>query len=667
MSQVHKRVPISTQKRHAYNAGRFGYYQSTYPFINLRLSGSSYLGNSCSGFTVTPGTLDARGWPTALAPGNSVVFALCFSLDAVNGYFPPGNYVIKSTSSATLAIRNSDGTTSKGISAHSDGVGSATFTASAMSAGTWDQLSMYVVATNNTGAPIAITDLYVCLASEEASLLAGEIFKTDWLSLYTGARVVRFLDWLGMNAGWSDMAMAISDMHNDEGRVSYAGFADAGMPVPISICMKAAKKIGAEPHLCVPSGFGPAAFYLDVTSNKVHHCYPDLTDITQHAPLHLANGMQMMIADISGSLAGGAAAPLAGNTVYYVVNYDSVNNDYQLALTQGGAAIDFTNGGNQGPVETGNAVIAPVGGTGFDPYTNFFLPFAQACYAADPNATVHVEWTNEYWNVGPYKQSTLTLTHSSYWAVGGVANPSAGAAKPILKLWKAFKATYPANQLKLLIANQAVAPDNSWGGVWDYVDSAGDITLGQTVAQIMNANPTQYMYAFAPYGYMDYNDGFYTGTDFNSAAMQPDFVYANNGNSFASIPDSYWESASQIALAECQKATIVSVAKAKAKAPLIQCTTYEWGIAYGTTWLFNTHTGGVLVSNAYRTWVNGPKGKAMYQQMFAQTVTAHNLYCANQLLGPQGWRATEVIYDFFGITPADPANESQRNIWFKTV
>lgn len=664
MTQIRKGTPRSTQKRHAYNAGRFGYYQGTYPFINVCKNANMYLGNTCSGFTVTPGPQDADGWPTALAPGNSFVVNVCSGMDARFGYFPPGAYVIKSSSAATLQARNADGANSVGFSAHSDGVGSASFTATRVT-GAWDTFSLYIVVTNNTAGTIAVSDLYCCLASEEASLLAGEIFKPEYLSFYTGARVIRYLDWLGMNAGFCDNVMSVGAMLNSENRIGYGGFADNGAPVPISICMKFSKKVGAETHVCVPTGFGPSYFYMDTTTNKVHHLNNDLATTVAHG---FSNGFQVMISYTGGTGSDplpAAAAPLVKETVYYVVN--ATSTEYQLSLTQGGAAIDFTNAGNVGPVENDFAVISACGGTGFDPYTNFYVPFAQACFAADPAATVHVEWTNEFWNIGPYKQANLTRFQASYWASGATGNVGAGAGLPILNLWKAFEAVYPAAQVKPLFANQAAFPGNSWSAVWDYVDAAGIYgTVGQTVAQIMNARPTRAMYAFAPYGYPEFDHLQYTG-DATVVAIQPDVVYANNGNSFASISDDYWDFAANIILSEAQWQTEISVAYAKSKAPLIQCTTYEWGVAYGTSWILNTHTGGVATGVSWDAYMNGVKGLYLYQKLFYQTVLAHNLYCANQLLGPQGWRVSESGYDFFGITIPDPTRESARNVWFKTV
>ncbi len=400
----------------------------------------------------------------------------------------------------------------------------------------------------------------------------------------------------------------------------------------------------------MPAGYNVNWFGVNATTNRVSHYYSDQATIWPH---QLVNGDLVLIDYYTSPLVG--CAPLARQTPYYVIN--ATTNDYQLSLTPGGSAIDITGVGTT----PGGTDYATIGIAAPDAYNDLYKPFMAACYAEYPGATIHVTWTNEFWNTG-YIHFGVCRTNASYQATGGYFNFGSAAAYNLLRVWKAAEQYYPANKVNIVFDNQAAFPGNAFSGVWDYVDTTGVYgAAGQTVSQIYTARPTRAFYSFAPYAYLDFTNG-----DYNSAGMQPDYVYANNGNSFT-IPDSYWDGLFANGLTEAVNQTSGSIAYARAKVPGVKCTTYEWGLAFTTNLFANTHTGGVLTIASLKTYLDGAKGATLYQNLFTQTVIDQDLYCANQLMGPSGWRASESVCDTFGIRDATPGNTSLRWNYFQTV
>lgn len=694
-------APPSTDFVHGYNLPPYQYYRATYPFINLLKNSDNWNG--------TPGPVNGDEWLTAIPISQTARTSIIALMDPNLGSAPLGSYVWKSASAAannvTLAV-----TSSTGITQTSTGVGSCTFDITHPGAGNWNNLTLEVRATAGGGATGVLTDGYVCLASEEALLLSGEIFKPSFLASLTNASALRFMDWLGMNLGPSgdgtDLRYFSQYGSQNESKRTWTMGPDGYPRIPQSACIKLAKKVGAIAVMNVPFGDGALCFTTSVSTSTI-------TTVTRATFDALAFSSNPTAGATSGTLATAWAYPTGSYKLHF--NYSGGNEEYYGTLTNGSTSVTwgtalvhnstsasvptprahgFTNG--QRVVHYSFAVSTPsglaplvqdtvyfvvnkstyqfqvaltsggspvtltagadsvMGDISFsriatldiDPYNDLYLPTVQAWYATDSSVKVASEISNETWN-GGFQQYRTALSLFGQIADGTPQNHHGHAYAQSL-LWDAMEATYPANKIVLAMPTQNGLLAGA--GRLTYTISVGPHT-GATTGSRMTAKGADGWLMVAPY--IDLVNASNTHNPPIST------IYSENGNSTA-IPDSYWDTCFNRGIT----ALVPNVAfnnTVLGNIPGCSIVCYEWGHQYHFQ---GSDANAVAIGQNLATYLDGTPGQAMYQRAWSATITAQPMLRVMHYWGAGGYSAKSNIVELWSIS--GDSNPTPRSQWFQS-
>lgn len=603
-------TPPVTGLVHAYNPGRIGAFfngYNLYPFINLVKGG--LFQHPTGGIT---GTGDE--WPIIPA-GGSIDYLIMATLNPNGGYFPPGAYKIKSTSGLTLTPPGGTGVTASSGPA----VGLVTFTFTDPGFPAIGTVALVIHISNSTGGTLTLTDLVCCLASEEALLTSGEIFKPDFLATHAGASVLRVKDWMFQDELWYNLNRKVFADYGlqSETKPSFVtNNLGQGIAIPFSIMIKLCKKIGADCWLTLPSSGGTFwTWAVDGTITAVDRApYGDFPKAHR-----FANGTKVGLPGFSysGPLAT-ALAPIQSlhdHAPYFVVN--STTNTFQVSLTLGGTPI----------VPSSGLPLTDIGATGFQTwvacdtwnrYTDLWAPMIQKCHDTDSTVRLWIEYGNEVWNGGyfntPYCQFIDFLNSGSTDFATILGD---GYAYASMKAWATAEAIYTPSSITrvfgMFTAGVTAKPLNN------YIDP-GIIHAGWTIGQILASTPTRSMCVLAPYMSPDIN-----GHTFSN--VTPEYLYQINGNSLT-FSDSFWHSlfegapyptgigfqAAEVWMAQCK-------ADRDAHAPGVPFSMYEWGhqVAFGgggTAVLTDDQK--LQVYTSFKGYIDGPGGLALYQEGYSR-------------------------------------------------
>lgn len=625
---------------HGYVLGKLSYFDGNYPFIDRVKSGTGF--NAGNGTRV----FDAKGWLTKLGPG---AHAQMFVAGGAS-WFPPGDYKVISTSKATLSVN-----WSKGITNVVNGVGLCTFTVTDLGdADIWHDFSLYLNCVNSTGADIAIADLKCHLVSHQALLDAGEIFEPDYLKGLQGAKALRFVEWLGQNFPGGnpvDGFWKFSDYGvQDEDKTNYLPIAGSGGPC-ISIFMKLCKRIGARPWLNIGNAGNVALCIYTAADNRLR---PTAWLAGKN---RFADGVGLRLGTPSNPAAFSAPFNPQAAT-YYVVNRDAAS--FQLSATIGGPPVTIASA-DLDIAKMNFAEWAQV--TDLDEHNDMFLPFAQACFAADPEALPLVEYSNEVWNSGygiyPY----------NYYINCGVrlgsGHASSGYLWQALKCFKAFEQVYPPEQVGRVVAwftgiLQGYLAMTAKGQGLNFRDP-GVFDATKTFGQILLQAPERCHYAVAAYVNLDDGAG-HSGPGGYTAAV----AYAANGNS-TRYGDAFWDSQFERSIAynaDHKQGGMTAIRKSLARyLPGVKLCFYEWG--QQAFW------GGLPADAKWKTtadslsaYLESNAGRAMYERAWARDIAPYDLDIVN-FYNSEGSRAhTTTAYSHWGIRNRNTDNPA--SMWFRT-
>jgi len=598
--------PLSAIGAQAVNAGTIRYYGGNYPFIDI-------MKIAAPDTTPISGTFTNRTdlWIDTLSAGGSFRWTVVTGLTD-QSYFPPGDYKIVSTSSATISL-DLIGT---GITNVVTGVGTCTFTVTAPAA--WSGFRLFVKMTNNTGGAINIHDCYICLASEEASLLSGSIFKSQYLSDISRVKAIRFMDW---GAGNNNSASAISQYSSTlvETKRSYA---TPGVPVPYTIMTKLAKAVGAAVWITMPPCSKENAFTYTAATSTFTSSDNSGTPVNHN----LSNGERVMYYGYNNG--NTRALPLTFGSISYVINATATT--YQLAATAGGPAISLTVGANSVPSDFSYSTMASLDTQAAR--NTMATAIATDIFNTWPDAIVFPEGPNETWNSG-FNQYRYAQWAGAYLATGVTQNWPAGYAWQCLQIWAAFEAVFPAAQVIRILAGQAAGFTGA-GIAFEYVDP-GFISAGQKVKALM---PTaRSCYAIAPYVIGVGPSG--------TQRPSPSAIVADNGGS-TTIPDSYWLNAFTKGLTQATGWVTSSVSGAQGKVPSLPVVWYEGGY----DWFFsgNDANGGV-VGLQLKNWVDSNASATLYSQMYQTLCVTPGLKLITQYWDYGNYTFSNTFWQFWSL------------------
>jgi hypothetical protein len=632
--------PGPPASKHAYVLGKLSYFDGNYPFIDRVKSGAGF--NAGSGTRV----FNAKGWLASLGPGAHAQMLVV----AGASWFPPGDYRLVSTSAATLSV-----SPSPGIAKIVNGVGLCTFTVSDLGdADSWQTFNLYLNCVNSTGSNIAVADLKCHLVSNQVLVDAGEIFEPDYLRGLQGAKALRFAEWLGQNFPGGnpvDGLWKFSDYGlQNEDKTSYLPIAGSGGPC-ISIFMKLCKKIGARPWVNIGNAGNVALCTYTASDNRLR---PTAWLAGRN---RFADGVGLRLATPSNPVA--FTAPFNPQaTTYHVVNRDS--GSFQLSATIGGspvtiAATDLDIAGMN------FAEWAQV--TDLDEHNDMFLPFARACFDADPEAHPLVEYSNEVWNSGygiyPY----------NYYINSGVrlgsGHASTGYLWQALKCFKAFEQVYPPSQVGRVVAwftgiLQGYLAMTGAGQGLNFRDP-GVFDNTKTFGQILLQAPERCYYAVAPYINLDDGAG-HSGPGAYTAAT----AYAANGNS-TSYSDAFWDSQFERSIAynvDHKQAGMTAIRASLARyLPGVRLCFYEWGqqafwgsLPADAKWK--------TTAESLSAYLESKAGRDMYERAWARNIAPYNLDFVN-FYDSEGSRAhSATSFSHWGIRNQNTDNPA--SLWFRT-
>lgn len=187
------RVPGNNGRRLQVNLGDVT-NAGAYPFVNQ----AKHFGRwtNISGGTFDVSTLDANGYPTSLSGSGATCTGSIAGALAM-----PGNWVLTWDGDATLNVAGA--TLQSGSYTGSGGSGRAVVSINSSSN---SPRSLSIQVTNLNGS--SVSNIRFCLASEEAAMDGGQIFRTDFLTAMQRFGVIRFLDWGPTNfctlVNWAD-------------------------------------------------------------------------------------------------------------------------------------------------------------------------------------------------------------------------------------------------------------------------------------------------------------------------------------------------------------------------------------------------------------------------------------------------------------------------------
>lgn len=648
-----------------YNLAVLDYWTATYPFLDVSKCGGGFYP-----VVGTPDSYDNGGWPT-LSVGCTMQRGLTLGMDNEYGFYPPGDYEIVTTDPDLYIIAPSVGT---GVPTAASGLGRATFTVVDASHTWGDLIITFRVRNDHATLSRKLSNLRVNLISDAAALLAGDIFKTGYVAAHTPCKVIRIHDFQYTDNPDISWVEKFADLPGTRGGETMTTYINGYMPVSIGMkfvkAVEEAQGYEARPWINVPCGQKQFWFKSTTATSRIeridnHGLNDGFAALT--IPHNLVNGERVIFADVATGNPPGVA-PLVVDTIYFVVNARTgANNDFQLALTSGGAPVLFTYGAaNAGAPQ--NAYVRMMS-LDVDPYNDMILPWLTACHTAWPACRPMIELGGENWNTG-FPVWHWIMRVGSMLANGGAGFYQGGWAHAWLHLlaWKAATSLWGEGNFTMIHPGQgsyfAILSES-----FNYPDPLGVRRTGVTLKQ-------QYIDALATSGWgpsdtipaVVYSVGAYVGNSAYSEANYPTHgigfsilgdTYTRFGS--ASVPDSFWDTRFDEEINGLRPVVASDISQARAVVPSIPLVFYECGqqIAYSGS------TNAAAVGRNLITYYDTSAGGAMYQrlwEMFAEFdpyVTCHFEAVGGRFVNNGQFYAWNVV----------PANlvETPRSLYLKSV
>lgn len=577
------------------------YFYSVFPFIDI-------MRNAVTNWSGTgAGAQNANYWLTSLGAGQTASTSIILDLDPLYGYVPSGDYVMTTSSGATLSV--SAGT---GITNIVPGVNRATFTLTQNSG-----ITLTVNVNNATGSPINVSDVKVFLASNEDLIDAGEEFDPVFLATIDNAAILRFMDWAGTN---NSSLRTTADLPSDakRGFISYECMARLG------------KKTGKQIWIPMPYVSDNLFCSFNGTTNICTAINRDSLSAQNHG--WAANDEVMFYGTSGASLPTG----LSIGVRYYVRNPSGTT--FQLATTSGGTPIDFT-----GDLSGGGDTFVRVTKI-YDPVP-LFDEIARRVWQTYPECPmVWMEPGNENWNTGFDHYDNIREVWSFRAGLGSGTNEGAGLFA--LRTWEAWENYYPRAQCKRVVGGQT---DNFalTSIQFGYVDP-GIIDTGETLGNLVDA------YVVAPY--VSPRDG---ATDL-SAGGGPGPLLALGADT---ATDAQWDDWFDQGIAHVSGVVaqiLLDIAGIRAD---IEVTTYECG-----QHIFSTNGRDDDLHLRIIAYLDSAAGAAMYARYEEDCFAAHGLTHMNHYVSTGGYFSQPSTHmGQWGLKYASHVADNPRSTWFASL
>lgn len=563
-------LPVKTQgyslgtAKKGLNLGGVRYYGCT-PFINILRSAFPTWNY--------PQYTDANGWLANL-PVGVLQQLILYSYTAAYQYqlIPPGQYTVKWLGPMSIGITGSIVSNLSGVTQNGAYYYRTFDLALPTKASTFN-----ITAQNTASGLLSCNDIQVFKTtnslghSQEAQLLAGELFSEEFLNSLSYVQSLRFMDWGGTN---NSTVLRPADLPTEDWM--------NWQTVPYTVMAKLAQKLDLQSmHINVPYGCRPKAFTVDLANN--------LLRMPNHGYAH-----NTKVVFIYGTL----PAPCLPRTIYYVVN--ETKDTLQLATSPDGALVNLTSTGQSASKLT--EYLSDTDLTAL--YSQIFASIG-AYYTA---GLVNVAYSNENWNaifshfgalrdcrsIGLARYSTrgAVITNSK-----GGENPgdvlyelgclSAAWAQGNLLAWKAAENALGSDRVIRTHESHAANYD-AWNGALQYIDP-GIIKPGVRVG-----NLAAYA-AIAPY-LVSSSDGI---TKYPDKRLKAEKAYNND--------DSFWLNCATYGTAICKSYTSKWLGGLAVDFPALKLTTYECGIDWETSmqpnyaFIFDSTSSEMIVSEDIST------------------------------------------------------------------
>ena len=545
-------------------------------------------------------------WIEDLPAGESVSTWVILDQNPQFGLFPTGDYIARtSNTNATLDIDTPTGITNKVQTP-----GQVTFTvADGVNPST---ISFRIHVRNETGAPIDVGDLYICRVQDQARLLAGELFHEQWLEDLENTSIIRCLDWSNTNF---TTVTEPSDLMTEDSRVwVHAG----GGHVPYSVCAKAAAQLDCDLWVTLPSGQD------DVTITSLNGTTNTLTARSIPAGKWV-NGSRVYFYADHNTL----PPELSYGVGYFVIGL--AGNTFQLALTSGGAPINFT----------------------YDAATEIYISMSRlvdhtalydaiaAQIAGVPEFTgqIYVEWSNEVWNTGfNAYQFARNVMGPAY--AGGQREQGLGMAAGALLSWEAFERALPRNRIIRTACGQF-----AWFDIlrpfFEFTAGSQFDNEGEAMVDLLD------IWGIAPY-----------------IGHTPVSELATRGA--ASWNPAQWQAYMNGEVDEVADIVAQHISELRAFHPTVPVTTYECGQHIAATGTISPAMRAVQVS--YHAYLRDQRSADNYSYYLNQVFVPNELIHFNHYTVSGGWATTGDFIFQWGLKPNHSNDHvSPRFDWWKQL
>lgn len=596
----------------ALNLARGEYYNSVYPFVDLVRSSSA-------GWNPDTWT-DRDGWLKGLPPGKEAFLWVVLHLDPVHGIFLPGDYVISSSSNATLSLVTLSPDMVESVRA---GVSRATFAVKRRSDGSYAKLSLGIKCRNDTASSIDVVDVSLHHAALRREDGTAADFHPAWMASNRGTSLIRTMDWSATNHS----PIASIERLPSPSRRSWA------KAVPYAVHARAAAALQADLWISVPHG----------GQNHRYTCSAATGTFTTFAPNGVplahdfADGAAIVFVDYSQGRAS-LPAPLEYGRTYYAVNCRGA--DFRVA---------------ERPDREPLAVAADVGRSnysrvssalGVQGLSRLYEAIARQVAGELPaGRRVYVEYSNEVWNHAFAQANFARQYVAQLGATPGV--PASGYAVGCLLAWRAFERVLGRERVTRVFCAQSAWFENLAPAL-DYVDS-GWIARGETVARLAD------IYAIAPY---------VMPRDERGRAYSVNAILAAGA---ASWGDAQWDAAFDRHIAVLAASVASHLDKARARNRSLLFTSYECGQHFADAVPKDMDQAQAqALHDRYLQYLDGAAGAAMYARYHQRVFVDNGLRHFTHFTDAGGYSSRRRLQQW-GLKPSHLSVDNARGAFFKTL
>jgi putative lipoic acid-binding regulatory protein len=596
----------------AINLARGEYYNSVYPFTDLVRSSS--VGWNPNTWT------DRDGWLKGLPPGKEAFLWVALHLDAVHGMFLPGDYVISSSSDATLSLVTLSRDMVDNVRA---GVGRAAFTVKPSSEGNYAKLSVGIKCRNDTAQPIDVNQLSLHHAAHLNQGRAASTFHPAWMASNRGVSLIRTMDWSATNH---------SPMTSSE-RLPALSSRSWSKAVPYAVHARAAAALNADLWLSVPHGGQNLRYTCSAATGKF------TTFASDGAPLahDFAEGGPIVFVDYSQGRAS-LPAPLEYGRTYHAVNCQGP--DFQVAERPTRAPLAL-----QADVSARNysRVSSALGAEGL---SRLYEAIARQVASELPaGRRVYVEYSNEVWN------QAFTQANFARQYLAGLGTspdvPASGYAVGSLLAWRAFEQVLGRERVQRVFCAQAAWFENLAPAL-DYVDG-GWLAKGETIARLAD------VYAIAPY---------VMPRDERGRAYSVNSILAAGA---ASWGGAQWDAAFDRHIAALAGSVASHLDKVRARRRGLLFTSYECGQHFAESVPKEADPAQVqALHRSYLQYLDGAAGAAMYKRYYQRVFVDNGLRHFTHFTDAGGYSSQWRLQQW-GLKPSHLSVDNARGAFFKTL